>query len=116
MQAFFGAPHGGRRERGQNAGGRGGSGGGGRQAAGRLAVTESLARSAMVRSGGGPLPARETAMLVAMVNHPALLDDYFTDNETYNPPADVLARCTVFHDLGDFIEVFNDAWTKVKGA
>lgn len=46
----------------------------------------------------------------------ALLDDYFTDNETYNPPADVLARCTVFHDLGDFIEVFNDAWTKVKGA
>jgi len=31
------------------------------------------------------------------------------------PPADVLARCTVFHDLGDFIEVFNDAWTKVKG-
>lgn len=46
----------------------------------------------------------------------ALLDDYFTDNETYNPPADVLARCTVFHDLGNFIEVFNDAWTKVKGA
>ena len=46
----------------------------------------------------------------------ALLDDYFTDNETYNPPADVLARCTVFHDLGVFIEVFNDAWTKVKGA
>lgn len=46
----------------------------------------------------------------------ALLDDYFTDNETYNPPAGVLARCTVFHDLGDFIEVFNDAWTKVKGA
>jgi DNA primase len=65
---------------------------GGRQAAGRLAVTESLARSAMVRSGGGPLPLRETAMLVAMVNHPALLDDYFEAFEAMNPAHPELKR------------------------
>lgn len=47
------------------------------QAAGRFAVTESLARSALVKSSGGPLPMRETAMLVAMVNHPFLLDENF---------------------------------------
>ncbi len=89
VQAFFGRETGGRRERGQNAGGAPGRG---RQAAGRLAVTESLARSAMVRSGGGPLPLRETAMLVAMVNHPALLDDYFDAFEEMNPAHPELKR------------------------
>ena len=44
----------------------------------------------------------------------ALLDPYFTDNETYNPSEETLARCTVFHDLGEFVGVFNDAWEQVK--
>ena len=85
VQAFFGNAGGRRRERG---GGPMRDG----QAAGRLAVTESLARSAMVRSGGGPLPLRETAMLVAMVNHPALLDDYFEAFEAMSPAHPELKR------------------------
>lgn len=89
VQAFFGRDTGGRRERGPNAGGGAGRG---RQAAGRLAVTESLARSAMVRSGGGPLPLRETAMLVAMVNHPVLLETYFEAFEEMKPPHPELRR------------------------
>jgi DNA primase len=60
---------------------RGGQGGAGRgrpgQAKGRTGMTESLARSALVKGGGGSLPARETVMLVAMVNHPELLDEYW---------------------------------------
>ena len=35
-------------------------------------------------------------------------------DETYNPPQDVLDRCEMFHDLGDFINVYNDAWIQVK--
>ncbi len=46
----------------------------------------------------------------------ALMGPEYTEDETYNPPQDVLDRCTVFHDLGDFITVFTDAWTKVKAA
>jgi DNA primase len=46
-------------------------------AAGRLAVSESLARSALVKRAGGIMPLRETAIIVALVNHPALADEYF---------------------------------------
>ncbi|MDO4564968.1 MAG: spermidine/putrescine ABC transporter substrate-binding protein [Clostridia bacterium] len=46
----------------------------------------------------------------------ALLDPYFTENETYNPSEEIRARCTVFHDLGDFTEVFNTAWERIKSA
>ena len=44
------------------------------------------------------------------------LDAYFTENETYNPPQDVLDRCEVFHDLGSFTDVFNAAWSDIKAA
>ena len=44
----------------------------------------------------------------------ALLGEDYIDDETYNPPQDVLDRCEVFHDLGDFVEVFNAAWSKIK--
>jgi DNA primase len=46
-------------------------------AAGRLAVSESLARSALVKRAGGIMPLRETAIIVALVNHPALAEEYF---------------------------------------
>src|SRR5690606_6516055 len=45
-----------------------------------------------VRSAGGPLPLRETAMLVAMVNHPSLLDEYFEAFEDMNLPHPELKR------------------------
>ena len=45
-----------------------------------------------------------------------LLSDEFVEDPTFNPPQDVLDRCTVFHDLGDFVSVYSDAWTKIKAA
>ena len=52
------------------------------QAAGRLAVSESLARSAMVKRAGGIMPLRETVLLVALANHPHLIDENFDHVET----------------------------------
>jgi len=43
----------------------------------------------------------------------ALLPPELIENEAYNPPPEVWARCTIFHDLGDFARVFNDAWERV---
>lgn len=62
------------------------------QATGRISVSESLARSALVRSGGGPLPTRETTMLVAMINHPQLLDEHFDAFEHIEMPHPDLNR------------------------
>lgn len=45
--------------------------------AGRFAVSESLARSAMVKRAGGIMPLREAALVVALVNHPSLIDENF---------------------------------------
>lgn len=42
-----------------------------------------------------------------------LMDKEWTENPVYNPPQDVLDRCTIFHDLGDFLNVFEEAWNKV---
>ncbi len=44
----------------------------------------------------------------------ALLDSYYTDDPVYNPPQEVLDNCEIFHDLGDFITVYNDAWNNIK--
>ncbi|MFN4273881.1 MAG: DNA primase [Aliihoeflea sp.] len=73
-QAFFGAARGGERGtfRNKDAQARPGS-----QARGRLAVSESLSRSAMVKGQGGILPLREAGIVVALVNHPFLLDEHF---------------------------------------
>ena len=65
-----------------NKGGKGGergqwNKGGGGVAAGRLAVSDSLTRSALVKRAGGILPLRETCLVVALVNHPRLVDENF---------------------------------------
>lgn len=52
------------------------------QAAGRLAVSDSLARSAIVKTGGGIMPMRETVLIVGLVNHPALIDENFDEVES----------------------------------
>lgn len=44
----------------------------------------------------------------------ALLDSSYTDNPTYNPPQSVLDRCALYHDLGDFVSVYEKAWNNVK--
>ena len=67
----------------------------------------------------GKIAARNTEYICYSTPNKAAmdrLDAYFTENETYNPPAEVLARCEVFHDLGDFVEVFNAAWSKIKSS
>ena len=71
--AFFGAARGNGRPRDTNRPGAPRTG----IAAGRLAVSESLARSALVRSSGGVMPLRETALVMTLLNHPMPLDEYF---------------------------------------
>jgi len=85
VHAFFGAQRqrpfdkrSGERDgrRGEGQGGQWARGGG---AAGRLAVSESLSRSALVRRAGGVMPLREAALVVALVNHPPLADQNFEE-------------------------------------
>lgn len=45
-----------------------------------------------------------------------LMGPDYIDDPTYNPPQEVLDRCQIYHDLGDFVTVFSDAWTKIKAA
>ncbi|MEX0345476.1 MAG: DNA primase [Rhizobiaceae bacterium] len=49
----------------------------------RLAVSDSLARSALVKNAGGIMPVREAVIIVALVHHPALIDEYFDQIETF---------------------------------
>ncbi len=82
VTAFFGAQRGGGRDRGRGQGGwRQGQGGGqwprGGAPAARGAITESLGRSALVRRAGEAMSAREATIVVALVNHPALIDENF---------------------------------------
>ncbi len=75
-QAFFGSARPARRE-GWGAGASAGRGGRPGQATGRLAVSQSLARSALVRSSAGVMPMREAVILTALINHPQLIDEEF---------------------------------------
>ncbi len=84
VHAFFGATRGSRQSNRQN---QGNDRNGFRnirpgQATGRFAVSESLARSAMVKRAGGVMPLRETVLLVALANHPHLIDENFDHVET----------------------------------
>ena len=87
VHAFFGAQRGrprtgpGERDK-RNNGGQGGQWARGGAAAGRLAVSESLARSAMVKRAGSVMPLREAAIVVALVNHPQLVDENFDEIES----------------------------------
>ncbi len=59
------------------------------------------------------LAARNTEFIYySTPNQGALdrLDAELTEDEIFNPSDEVLSRCTVFHDLGSFAEVFNRAW------
>jgi len=82
--SFFGSQRGARQaggrpgERGQGKpapGGQFAKGGGG-----RTAITESLGRSALVKRGEG-MSVREATIIVALINHPALIDENFAHVE-----------------------------------
>ena len=84
VHAFFGATRGGGRDR----GGRGGKDAGQRgrfsragQVGGRTPITESLGRSALVKRSGEVMSVREATIIVALVNHPALIDENFAHVE-----------------------------------
>ncbi len=80
-QAFFGT---GRQPRGQGGSNRDFRPQGGVRhgaAAGRFAVSDSLARSAMLKNAGEAMSLREAALVVAIINHPAILDVHFEDCE-----------------------------------
>ena len=48
---------------------------------GRTAITESLGRSALVKRGSEVMSVREATIIVALVNHPALIDENFAHVE-----------------------------------
>lgn len=87
VHSFFGA----QRSHSQRPGGFAGRGGretqqGGQfarggQAGGRTAITESLGRSALVKRSGELMSVREATIIVALVNHPALIDENFAHVE-----------------------------------
>ncbi|MBX3598528.1 MAG: DNA primase [Rhizobiaceae bacterium] len=80
VQAFFGSARTEKR-RGERGGSTGWKGPGGVTQAGRLAVSESLARSALVKRSGGVMPLREAVLVVTLVNHPMLAEEFFDDVE-----------------------------------
>ena len=79
VQSFFGSAttRGGPHQR--KPSGRGGRDSG--QLKERMAVSDSLARSALVKSSGGVMPSREAALVVALVHHPALLEEFYDQVE-----------------------------------
>ena len=67
----------------------------------------------------GNLAARNTEYIYYSTPNKAAMDRLgtdFTEDETYNPPQEVLDRCEIFHDLGEFTEVFSKAWSKIKSS
>jgi DNA primase len=84
VHAFFGATRsrpGRAGERDRREAGQGGQWARGGQAAGRLAVSESLSRSALVKRSGTVMPLREALLVVALINHPQLADENFDQVE-----------------------------------
>ncbi|TGV40887.1 DNA primase, partial [bacterium M00.F.Ca.ET.168.01.1.1] len=85
-QSFFGSQRGPRQ--GRHDGGRPGERGQGKApggqfakgASGRIAITESLGQSALVKRGEG-MSVREATIIVALVNHPPLIDENFAHVE-----------------------------------
>ncbi len=91
-----GTPQGGYRDRNGFAGRRGGRGGPPEGALVNLApLSPQLATSSIVRGSRSALPAREALILLALVNHPWLLDSHAEEVaalEFQNPDADLLRR------------------------
>ena len=46
----------------------------------------------------------------------ALMGEEYTQNPVLNPDESVTNRCEFFHDVGDFINVYNTLWGQIKGS
>lgn len=44
------------------------------------------------------------------------LGEAYLNNPVTNPPKDVLSRCEVYRDLGDYTSVYNDIWIEIKAS
>ncbi len=42
-----------------------------------------------------------------------ILGPEYTEDPTFNPPQDVLDRCTFFHDVSDAAKLYNDIWIEI---
>ncbi len=42
-----------------------------------------------------------------------LLDEYYTENHMFNIPDAIIEKCVVFRDLGESIDLYNNAWDRV---
>ena len=42
-----------------------------------------------------------------------LIDEAYVQNNAYNPDREVIERCTIFNDLGEFTQAFAEAWQQV---
>ncbi len=82
VDVFFGSTRGAQRQAGRKGDGRGGPQGRNNQAKERVAVSDSLARSALVKRAGGPMPLREAVLVVTLVNYTMLAEQYFDDVES----------------------------------
>lgn len=65
---------------------------GGFQSFADTAATASLAGSAMLRAAGNSLPQREALLIITLLNHPWLLEDYLEDVAAIHFEADTLQR------------------------
>ncbi len=45
-----------------------------------------------------------------------LMGDDYINNPNLNPPKEVIDNCEYFHDLGDFLSIYNTLWAQVKNA
>ncbi|RUX23905.1 DNA primase [Mesorhizobium sp. M7A.F.Ca.US.011.01.1.1] len=74
---------------------------------GRIAITESLGQSALVKRGGEGMSVREATIIVALVNHPALIDENFAHIEFLDLANSDLRRLhgaildAMAHDMAD---------------
>ena len=46
----------------------------------------------------------------------ALMGDEYMQNVVLNPSEEITNRCEYFHDVGDFINVYNTLWGQIKGS
>lgn len=44
------------------------------------------------------------------------MGEEYLNNPVTNPPEDVLSRCEVYHDLGDFNSFYNKIWIEIKAS
>ena len=44
------------------------------------------------------------------------MGDSYINNPNLNPPQEIIDNCEYFHDLGDFLSIYNTLWAQVKNA